>query len=60
VTAESPTRQRYVKLTFDIGSVVLEPVEEADFVANADEEPLGRSEIWLTDEQYEKLPEFEG
>lgn len=56
--AERP--KLYYRATFADGCrAVLDPGEVDDFLKDADAQPVGLEKIYLTDAEYEALPEFE-
>jgi len=56
--AERP--KLYYRATFADGCLaVLDPGEVDDFLKEADAQPVGVEKIYLTDAEYEALPEFE-
>jgi hypothetical protein len=58
VMAERP--KLYYQATFADGCVaVLDPGEVDWFIKEADSQPVGVEKIYLTDAEYEAIPEFE-
>ena len=54
------TAKLYWRVTLPhVGSVVLDPGEKDDWLANCEEQPTKIEKIYLTDSEYEALPEFE-
>lgn len=50
----------YYRVTFPHGyTAVLDPGERDEFIKQADEPPTSVEKIYLTDTEYEALPEFE-
>lgn len=56
--AERPKLYYRVKFTH-LPAVVLEPDELTEFLADAEGAPTGVEKVYLTDAEYEALPEFE-
>lgn len=53
-------RCRFLTLTWKhLGTVVSPPEAVEDYLSNADEPPSKIGEVWMTQEEYEALPEFE-
>lgn len=48
---------RFLKVTFDGTSCICEPREAADMM---DDPEYTVSEVWMTQAQYDALPEFQG
>lgn len=54
-------KRRYVELKYDGSWVICTPGEAIDFVQDADDGiSYEMRDKWLTPQQYDKLPEFEG
>lgn len=51
-------KKRFLKLTVDGTSCICEPDEAADMMDDPTQYTV--SEVWMTQKQYDKLPEFEG
>jgi hypothetical protein len=53
-------KRRYVKLEYDCQGVTMPPSEAEDWIGDADGVTYVMQEVWMTEAQYNKLPEFEG
>lgn len=53
-------KRRYVKLEYDNQSVTMPPSEALDWISDSEDATYLMSEVWMTEAQYNKLPEFEG
>lgn len=51
-------KRRYLKLTADGSSVICEPFEAASMMDDPAEYVI--SEVWMTEKEYQALPEFMG
>jgi hypothetical protein len=58
-TYKETDKRRYAKLTYDGSFVIMEPFEAIDWLTDSDER-YELSEIWMTDDEHEALPEFTG
>lgn len=60
MTDSPSSKKRYVTLTWEhVGTMVVPPEGEADCRRDEDEPPHKVGEVWLTDAEFEALPEFE-
>lgn len=53
-------KRRFVQLEYCGTTVLCEPSEAYDWVADAEPDTYVISEKWMTQSQYQKLPDFEG
>lgn len=54
------TAKLYYKVSFPhVGAMILEPSEKDSVIAEADDPPISVEEVYMTDAEYEALPEFE-
>lgn len=61
IAAEMAERPKlYYRVTFPhVSPMVLDPGELESVLAESDDKPMGVEKIYLTDAEYEALPEFE-
>lgn len=55
-------KQRYVRLEYDGNVCIVEPEDVEDMIEDHDpnDDPIQQSDVWMTPQQFEDLPEFEG
>lgn len=53
-------KRRYVKLEYDNQHVTMPPSEALDWLEDSPDGTYVMSETWMTEAQYNKLPEFQG
>lgn len=51
--------ERFIRVEHDGTFCVMEPADAEEYLHDSDEE-YAVSDVWLTRDQFEKLPEFEG
>jgi len=52
--------EKFIRITFDGSSCTIEPRELKDWLGDEDEDAYIIEDIFLTRDQYENLPEFQG
>lgn len=58
--AAARDKKRFVKLTMDGASCIVHPNELDSMLAGEELETIEQSDVWMTEAQWEALPEFEG
>lgn len=53
-------KKRYIRMTIDGTSCICEPREVAVMINDFDGEGATLTEVWMTEAEYEALPEFTG
>lgn len=53
-------KRRYIRMTMDGASCISEPDEVKDILTGDDMAGCTLTEVWMTQQQYEDLPEFSG
>ncbi len=53
-------KRRYAKLSYDGQFVIMTPSEAEVWLDDCWDETYVLDEVWMTEKQYEDLPEFEG
>lgn len=60
-SAYMPTdKRRFARLKLDGKAVTMPPGEAYDWISDAPDTTYELSEAWLTTEEFEQIPEFEG
>lgn len=59
-TYRKSDKRRYVKLEYDNQYVTMPPSSAIDWISDSEDATYLMSEVWMTEAQYNKLPEFEG
>lgn len=58
--AAARDKRRFIRMTVDGASCICEPGEVKDMFDGGDMDGCTLTEVWMTQEQYDALPEFEG
>lgn len=54
-------KKRFVKLTLWGSSCICRPTEVADMLEGREpDDPIKQQEVWMTEAEFEALPEFQG
>lgn len=59
-TYKKRDKRLFVRLEYDNQSVTMHPSEALDWLSDSEDATYHMMDVWMTQAQFEKLPEFEG